>query len=80
MSVVYHVMLRAGDALEEVDAALERLRGRGINREAAGMHKAMYVTRADQTVLMVASSGSALAGELRGRAGWSEPGDVPLRV
>jgi hypothetical protein len=38
----------------------------------------MYVTRADQTVLMTESRDTALAAEMRGRPGWVEPGDRPL--
>jgi hypothetical protein len=38
----------------------------------------MYVTRADQTVLMTESRDTALAAEMRGRPGWTEPGDQAL--
>jgi hypothetical protein len=75
---VYHVFTKPGDALHEVEAALASLKDRGVEREAAGMYKGMYVTRADQTVVMTESSASALAVELRARSGWSEPGDRPL--
>jgi hypothetical protein len=75
---VYHVFTKPGDALPEVEAALASLKARGIERAEAGMYKGMYVTRADQTVVMTESPGSALAVELRARSGWSEPGDRPL--
>jgi len=77
--VVYHVLIRKGDALAEVDAALEALKARGVSREASGLHKHMFVTQAAQTVVMVESRGAPLAAELRGRPGWAEPGDVPLQ-
>jgi hypothetical protein len=77
---MYHVMIRKGDGLAEVDAALGVLAGRGVSREASGLHKHMHVTQAGQTVVMVEGRESPLAVELRGRPGWSEPGDVPLRT
>lgn len=76
---VYHVLIRKGDALAEVDAALKALEGRGIDREASGFHKYMHVIQAAQTVVMVESRDAPLAAELRARAGWTEPGDTPLR-
>jgi hypothetical protein len=78
--MAYHVLIRKGDALAEVDAALKALEGRGVSREASGFHKYMHVTQAAQTVVMVQHRDAPLAAELRGRPGWSEPGDVPLRV
>lgn len=78
MSVVYHVFTKSGDAVREVEAALDALKARGVSREGAGLYKCMYVTRADQTVLMTESRDSALATEMRGRGGWLEPGDKPL--
>ena len=78
MSVVYHVFTKPGDAVREVEAALDALKARGVSREGAGLYKCMYVTRADQTVLMTESRDSALATEMRGRGGWLEPGDKPL--
>lgn len=75
---VYHVFTRAGDGVREVEAALEALKARGVSREGAGLYKCMYVTRADQTVLMTESRDSALAVEMRGRPGWREPGDQQL--
>ncbi|HEX6750012.1 MAG TPA: hypothetical protein VF092_22150 [Longimicrobium sp.] len=76
----WHILIRSGDALAEVDDALRALAARGVPREASGYHKAMHVTRAGQTVVMVARRDSPLASELRGRPGWSEPGDTPLRT
>jgi hypothetical protein len=70
-----HVLTRPGDGLAEVDAALAALAARGVDREASGFRKAFFVTRADQTVVMVSGRDTPLAGELRGRSGWREPGD-----
>ena len=78
MSEPYHVFIKGGDAVREVEAALDALKKRGVSREGAGLYKCMYVTRADQTVLMTESTGSELAREMRGRPGWTEPGDRPL--
>lgn len=76
--IVYHVFTRAGDAVRDVETAVEALKARGISKADAGLYKCMYVTRADQTVLMTESRDSALASEIRGRGGWAEPGDKPL--
>lgn len=76
--IVYHVFTRAGDAVRDVEAAVDALKARGISKADAGLYKCMYVTRADQTVLMTESRESALASEIRGRGGWAEPGDEPL--
>jgi hypothetical protein len=75
---VFHVLTKSGDAREEVDAALAALAERGIDREASGFHKYLHVTRAEQTVVMVARRDAPLAVELRSRTGWGEPGDSPL--
>ena len=75
---VYHVFTKPGDVLHELEAAIAALASRGVAREAAGMYRGMYVTRADQTVVMTESRDSPLAIELRGVPGWREPGDVPL--
>ena len=79
MADIYHVMIKAGDAVAEVDRALEALKRRGVSREEAGFHKYMFVTQAKQTVLMLTSRESPLAADLRGQ-GWMEPGDQPLRT
>jgi hypothetical protein len=76
----YHVLVKPGDALAEVDAALKALEGRGVTRAASGFHKYLHVTQATQTMVMVATRECPLAAELRGRPGWAEPGDVPLRT
>ena len=78
MSGPYHVFIKGGDAVREVEGALDALRKRGVGREGAGLYRCMYVTRADQTVLMTESPDTALAAEMRGRPGWTEPGDRPL--
>lgn len=72
------MFVKPGDALADVEAAVAALAARGLAREAAGLYKGMYVTRADQTVVMTESPDSPLAAELRARPGWSEPGDRPL--
>lgn len=74
----HHVHIKRGDATPEVEAALARLQARGLSREAAGFHKVLFVTRADQTVLMTEGRDSALSAELRGKPGWVEPGDEAL--
>lgn len=73
-----HVLTRDGDGCAEVEEALRVLQGRGTSREAAGFIKCLYVTRAEQTVVMVRDRASPLAAELRTRRGWREPGDAPL--
>lgn len=75
---MHHVFVKPGDALHELQAVVDALKARGIGRDEAGLYKGMYVTRADQTVVMTESRTSPVAGELRGRAGWSEPGDAPV--
>jgi hypothetical protein len=74
---LYHVFTRPGDALPDVEAATAALAARGLARGAAGLYRAMYVTRAHQTVVMTETRDSPLAEELRAR-GWTEPGDRPL--
>lgn len=78
--IVYHVFTKPGDAVGEVEAAIDALKARGISKQGAGLYKCMYVTRADQTVLMTETADSALAAEVRGRGGWLEPGDRPLQA
>jgi hypothetical protein len=75
----FHVFTKDGDALAEVDDALRALAARGVTREASGFAKYLHVTQAQQTVVMLESRESPLAAELRGRPGWREPGDVPLK-
>lgn len=72
------MLTKEGDACAEVDGALAALQARGVSREASGFHKCLHVTRAAQTVVMVARRDSPLSAELRRRPGWREPGDVPL--
>lgn len=78
MSAPYHVFIKQGDSVREVEAALDALKGRGVSRNDAGLYKCMFVTRANQTVLMTETRDTVLAREMRGRPGWSEPGDQPL--
>jgi hypothetical protein len=79
MAAPFHVFIKDGDALAEVDGALRALAARGVSREASGFAKYMHVVQAKQTVVMVESRESPLSAELRGRPGWREPGDVPLK-
>jgi len=74
-----HIFIKKGDALREVDAALERCAARGVDRAAAGFNKYLFATQADQTIVFLASRDAPLAGELRALRGWAEPGDEPLR-
>lgn len=66
----FAVFTRTGDATAEVDRLVRELGG---SAEAAGLHKSMYVTRADQTVVMTSGPDAPLADALRGRSGWREP-------
>ncbi len=79
MAAPSHVFIKDGDALAEADDALRALAARGVSREASGFVKYMHVVQAKQTVVMVESRDSPLSAELRGRPGWKEPGDVPLK-
>ena len=74
----YHVFTKQGDATPEVEAVLASLKTQGIGKDACGMYKCMYVTRAGQTVLMTETRDTPLAREMRGRPGWMEPGDKEL--
>lgn len=75
----YHVLMRVGDARNEVDAVLAELASLGVSREASGFHKYVHVVRAEQTVVMTDGRDSPIAVALRGRPNWTEPGDQPLR-
>jgi hypothetical protein len=67
----FHVFVKAGDAQQEVEAVLNQL---GTpSPEAAGHHKTVYVTRANQTAVMVTGPQAPLAQALRVRPGWIEP-------
>lgn len=74
-----HIFIKKGDALREVDAALERLKGRGTGRAAAGFTKYLFATQAEQTIVFLTARDVPLAAELRAGRGWSEPGDEELR-
>ena len=69
---VHPVFVRPGDALAEVDALVRELGG----ADAAGLHRHMYVTRADQTVVMTTTPDVPLAAALRTRPSWLEPTDA----
>ena len=63
------VFVARGDRLAELEALVRELGG----ESRAGLHRRMYVTRAEQTVAIVADADSPLAAALRGREGWLEP-------
>lgn len=68
----YHVLVRKGDGTAEVAELI-----REIGSEAkAGLHRCFYVTRAQQTVVMVTEPDAELARRLAGRKGWSAPADT----
>lgn len=67
------VFIRRGDGRAEVDEILFQLEARGAPGEDLGFVKYLYVTQADQTVVMVTSRDAPLARALRARPGWSEP-------
>ena len=73
-----HIFIKKGDALREVDAALKRLEGRGMDRAAAGFTKYLFATQAEQTIVFLTARDVPLAAELRALRGWSEPGDEEL--
>lgn len=62
------VFTRGGDAIEEV----ERIVASSGGAAAAGLQRSIYVTRANQTVVMVTGRETPLARALRA-AGWDEP-------
>lgn len=74
-----HVFTRRGDASAEVEGLLREFRAGGGTPEEAGFVRYFYVTRAEQTVVLVASREAPFAVRLRALAGWQEPGDPPLR-
>jgi hypothetical protein len=74
-----HIFIKKGDALREVDAALERLQRTGTDRAAAGFTKYLFATQAEQTIVFLTAREVPLAAELRALRGWSEPGDQELR-
>jgi hypothetical protein len=72
----FPVFIRRGDALDEIRLALASLRGAGDASDVElGLHKTMYVARADQTVVMVTDATSPLAEALRSSGRWQEPKD-----
>ncbi|HEV2147960.1 MAG TPA: hypothetical protein VGR37_11210 [Longimicrobiaceae bacterium] len=70
----HHVFTHRGDSRPEVDRLLAELKREHGPDVDAGLHKYMYVTKADMTVVMVHAADSPLAAALRGRPGWTEPG------
>jgi len=69
----YLVLVREGDATREVTAAVRAL---GLTPEAAGLHRTLFVTRANQTVVMVTNVETPIAAALLAR-GWAAPGLAP---
>lgn len=70
VSPEHPIFIRRGDARIEVDRLIAEL---GVSPADAGLHKYLYVAKADQTVVMVVGRSSPLANALRGRPDWSEP-------
>ena len=75
---MYCIFIKPGDARDEVD---DLIVGLGQTAEAAGLHKYLFVTRANHTVVMLSDPAAPLAAVLRVRDGWSEPeaGPPPAR-
>lgn len=70
---VQPVFIRRGDGRAEVDEILFQLEERATPGQELGFVKYLYVTQADQTVVMVINRDAPLARALRARPGWSEP-------
>lgn len=70
---VQPVFIRRGDGRAEVDEILHQLEERGAPGQDLGFVKYLYVTNAEQTVVIVTSRDTPLARALRARPGWSEP-------
>lgn len=68
-SVEYHVLTRRGDALSDIEREVSRLG----SREAAGLHRYFYVSRANQTVVMATHADAPIAKALRALPAWDEP-------
>lgn len=66
------VFIAPGDRLAELEALVQELGG----ADAAGLHRLMFVTRANQTVAITTRPDSPLADALRGLEGWQEPTDT----
>jgi hypothetical protein len=67
----FHVFVKAGDATAELQNALRELR---LSEEKAGIHRHLFVTRANQSVVMVRDLDAPIVSLLR-RSGWSQPAD-----
>lgn len=67
----HHVLIRSGDATGEVEEVLREI---GASAEEAGLERSIFVTRANQTVVLARASEASIAQALRARPGWSEPG------
>lgn len=68
----YHIFVKSGDATAELERVLHELGPESL--ASKGLHKSLYVTRADQTVAFLLDPDCPAAHALRGRPGWSEPG------
>ena len=68
------VFTRRGDARAEVDEVVHQLEEQYGPAQPVGFVKYLYVTKADQTVVLVTSRNAPLAAALRARPGWIEPG------
>lgn len=69
--VDYHVLTRRGDALAVIEREVSRLG----SREAAGLHRYFFVSRANQTVVMATHADAPIARALRALPDWDEPSE-----
>ncbi len=69
--IAYHVLTRRGDALSDIEREVARLG----SREAAGLHRYFYVSRANQTVVMATHADAPIARALRAHPAWDEPSE-----
>lgn len=67
--VDYHVLTRRGDALSAIEREVSRIG----SREAAGLHRYFFVSRANQTVVMATHADAPIARALRALPDWDEP-------
>jgi hypothetical protein len=65
----YHVLIKAGDASAEVEAAARRLG----DASGAGLHRHYYVSRANQTVVMATGPEAPITRLLLEASGWKAP-------
>ena len=66
----YPVFIKRGDHRAEIDALMGEME---LTLEEAGLQKYIYVSQANQTVVMMTGRDVPLATALRSRPGWLEP-------